>query len=229
MIGLVLRQREFLLIVLDAMRYDVFERIYRDYLDGTLYKVWSSGSCTIEWLRNTFTGFYDLVYVSACGFCLAGFEAKTRHGSFSADRHFKRTVNVFADDWDDELGTVHPSSVNKRALENAYPRMIVHYLQPHAPLIGEPRLLMNEKQITDAVRRGRLSRTYVERAYEGNARLVLQYVRELVERMPHRNVYVTSDHGELLGENGVYDHPCGSYDERLRIVPFLVVRSESIG
>ena len=36
------------LIVLDACRYDFFEKVYRDYLSGTLEKRVSPGSCTEE-------------------------------------------------------------------------------------------------------------------------------------------------------------------------------------
>lgn len=43
------------LVILDACRYDYFEKVYEDYLSGDLRKVLSSGSCTEEWLNKTVT------------------------------------------------------------------------------------------------------------------------------------------------------------------------------
>lgn len=220
----ILRLDEFALIVLDACRYDVFERIYRDYVDGELHMIDSGASCTIEWLINTFTDRYDLVYISACGFVLSKHNATTDFGTFSARRHFKKVVDVFLTDWDDRLGSVPPDRVVRRALENVYPRMIVHFLQPHFPCIGRPKLLMNEKQATELLMRRALSRDRILRAYEGNLRLVLENVRELVRELPHRFIAITSDHGEILGEHGFIDHPCGTRYWLLRHVPLLVVR-----
>lgn len=215
----VLRLKEFVLIILDACRYDVFEEVYRDWFSGHLYKTWSSGSCTIEWLKNTFEGYYDLVYVSANGFVLSKRDAVTKDGIFSARQHFKKVVDVFLEDWDDKLGTVHPRDVNKRALENVYDRMIIHYIQPHFPAIGETKLLMNEMEIEKAVREGKVSIETVKKAYRDNLRLVLDYVYALVMTLPHDRIFITSDHGEKY----IGNHPCRSNEEELRLVPFFMV------
>ena len=42
------------LIVLDACRFDAFNYVYGDYLEGELEKVISVGSSTIEWCKNAF-------------------------------------------------------------------------------------------------------------------------------------------------------------------------------
>lgn len=54
------------LIILDACRYDYFEKIYDDYLNGKLQKVTSPGSNTFSWIVKTFRGsdFSSTIYIS---------------------------------------------------------------------------------------------------------------------------------------------------------------------
>ncbi len=54
------------LIVLDACRYDYFEKVWQKYLPGKLRKKLSVGSTTVEWRDKTFTDYYgDVVYISS--------------------------------------------------------------------------------------------------------------------------------------------------------------------
>ena len=54
------------LIILDACRYDYFEKFYGQYLSGKLEKRLSLGSSTREWRDRNFTGKYDdTIYISA--------------------------------------------------------------------------------------------------------------------------------------------------------------------
>jgi len=126
------------LIILDACRYDMFERIGAEFLDtGSLEMIASVGTCTSEWRDKTFTGAYpDLVYVSANPYigsrpCIDGFDG---------GRRFFKVVDVWRDGWDHERGTVRPETVNEWALRAiaTYPgkRFIIHYLQPHAPYLS---------------------------------------------------------------------------------------------
>lgn len=126
------------LIVLDACRFDYFSHLYRHFFDGDLSKVFSVGSHTLEWRVNTFREYHeDIIYVSANAYInsigeIAGFDAR---------KHFYKVVDVWHFGWDEELGTVHPETVTKVALslKDKYPdkRLIIHYLQPHAPYISE--------------------------------------------------------------------------------------------
>ncbi|KXB01998.1 hypothetical protein AKJ44_01685 [candidate division MSBL1 archaeon SCGC-AAA261F17] len=69
-----------------------------------------------------------------------------------------------------------------------------------------------------------IAREYGDRtlyeAYENNLRAALAEVKKLAERLPGKTV-VTSDHGELLGEDGLYGH--GWRHPLLREVPWLEV------
>jgi len=136
------------LIVLDAARYDVFADIYEEYLDGDLTKVRSIGSATPEWASRTFTGTHDLTYLSAnpfinsLGIPLKDLKWGASSGyEWTASEHIDTIVDLWQDEWDDELGAITPQAVTeaaKKQLETGYDgRLVVHYLQPHAPFIQE--------------------------------------------------------------------------------------------
>lgn len=132
------------LIVLDACRYDYFERIHKDYLDGDLEKKRSRGSHTTEWLEKTFTKeIKDVTYISTNphvnGLGKPIKETSGYNSNWRATEVFDEVVDVWADDelWNDNLGTVLPEDVNKAALENnSTNRLIIHYIQPHEPYLG---------------------------------------------------------------------------------------------
>ena len=52
------------LVILDACRFDTFEKNYKEYFDGELKKVRSRGSSTGEWLYKTFNEQYNITYFS---------------------------------------------------------------------------------------------------------------------------------------------------------------------
>jgi hypothetical protein len=136
------------LIVLDAARYDVFEDIYGEYLDGDLRKVESPGSATPEWATRTFTGTHELTYLSAnpfinsLGIPLNELKWGASSGyEWTATDHIDTIVDLWQERWDDDLGAITPQAVTEAALEQVESgydgRLVVHYLQPHAPFIQE--------------------------------------------------------------------------------------------
>ena len=125
------------LIVLDACRYDCFSKLYNKFLEGTLERRLSLGSCTSEWCKRNFTEYYpDVIYISAN----PHINSKAKIFGFQAKRHFYKIIDVWNNGWDDKLGTVPPERVNEATLRaiKSYPkkRFIIHYLQPHAPYIS---------------------------------------------------------------------------------------------
>lgn len=125
------------LIVLDACRYDYFERVYREYLEGDLREIVSVGGSTVEWRDGSFPDVYDdIVYVSSNPYINSVSSIK----GFSGADHFGRIYDVWVDCWDEKRGTVLPENVTAAAVdaiaENKNKRFIIHYLQPHAPYLG---------------------------------------------------------------------------------------------
>lgn len=125
------------LFILDACRYDYYEKIHSKYLGGVLKKVISPASETLEWCKKVFTSgdFSDIIYVSANPYI----NSKVQIRGFNPKAHFYRIIDVWDFGWSDQLNTVPPEEVNKAVLEaiRKYPdrRFIIHYLQPHAPYI----------------------------------------------------------------------------------------------
>ncbi|QLG26032.1 hypothetical protein HUG10_00055 [Halorarum halophilum] len=139
------------LVVLDACRYDFFEELYDEYLDGTLEKRRSRGSATPEWAAKTFTDHVDLTYLSANPFINSlgiplnelKWGASCEYDWAAAD-HIAEVVDLWREAWDDDLGAVVPEAVTAAARERldgarGSDRMIVHYLQPHAPYLRRGR------------------------------------------------------------------------------------------
>jgi hypothetical protein len=126
------------LIILDACRHDAFERTYRDFLDPVPVRAIDSvGTATSQWRQETFVDVYpDILYVSANPYI-------ANHKSFDGFRggaHFFKVIDVWKTGWDQERGTVLPATVTQEALRAllTYPgkRLIIHYLQPHAPYLS---------------------------------------------------------------------------------------------
>lgn len=124
------------LLILDACRYDYFEKVQDEFLDGSLEKVISPGSNTSEWCNKIFREKYnDIVYISGN----PKINSKIEVGGFDAKKHFYEIVDVWDFGWDDEYRTTPPGSVNRALLKaiKKYPekRIIAHYMQPHGPYL----------------------------------------------------------------------------------------------
>jgi len=86
------------------------------------------------------------------------------------------------------------------------------------------------KGLMKLIRNGEITNEDLKNAYRGNLRRVLAEVERLVSRL-NCPVVVTSDHGDLLGEDGRYMHDRTTKvaDPILREVPWLVVDEDTIG
>lgn len=155
---------------------------------------------------------------------------------------FYRNVQVWKSDWDDEMRTVLPQDVKQAALEeesrNPHKRLIIHFIQPHYPFIGETgqtiahrtvraggRIEDNQDDIWSRVRKGDVSKEIAWEAYKENLEIVLPYVEELISSLNGKSV-VSADHGNAFGEWFVYGHPAKTYLEKLVQVPWLEVESD---
>jgi len=218
---------EFLLIILDACRYDFFWQEYDKYFDGKLVKVESSGRDTFEWAKHTFDKKYSFPYVSGAvpintivnNVNPGG--VKHLYSGYTPSDHLTNIIDTWKQGWNELLGTVPPWKVTQSALNNFNDRMVVHYFQPHSPFIGKKPILGGrgkeygkgrgnppDQTIWWRAKNNILTDEELRNAYRENLHLVLTDVAILLQNSKmFDNIVITSDHGNLLGEGGQYAHP----------------------
>jgi hypothetical protein len=156
--------------------------------------------------------------------------------SLAAD-DFLHVDEVWADGWDDQLGTVPPRTVTDRAIHagRSLPadRLIVHYMQPHQPFVGALESRSDAPWIAgnvwNALRRGEVTRAELWAAYRKNLEGVLDDVELLLENVDADPVVLSSDHGNAIGEWGIYGHPNGCLHPSVKEVPWIETTAEDTG
>jgi hypothetical protein len=235
------------LVILDACRYDAFQRAAAEHgLDGRLERRISRESGTPGFLRENFSDgqFHDTVYVTANAYV----------NTLLDDDTFHAVVPAWRDNWDDELNTVTPEAMGAacRAALEQYPnkRHVFHFVQPHEPFVGEQRLGVRDSALREKalgreakahaereptsferLARGDLSKETVWSAYRSNLDRAMPVVHDLLDEIPGKTV-VTADHGEAFGEFAwpfpirVYGHPLGVLIPALTEVPWFVSEAD---
>jgi len=163
----------------------------------------------------------------------------TKNMLFPATQRFSKIVELWRTAWRDDLGTVHPSAVYSAAVAHLLrgaKRMVVHFIQPHAPYIGKTKLLRGNLHQTKAfIERGEtpppdpiadIDPSLLRKAYLDNLELVMRYAYTLARkarRFGIARIVITADHGEILDEAPVAEdrHPRGLAWRCLREVPWL--------
>jgi hypothetical protein len=225
-------------VLLDACRYDAFADLADSEWD--LRPRLAAGSDTGGFLASNYPPGVtepDLVYVNANPRVAA-----EPTGDFHAIEH------VWQSRWDDEYDTVLPAATRDAALaaHEAHPhkRLLVHFLQPHIPYVGEtadelpsgaavqsmrPDAEMDEPKPYAAVEAGLVAPETIRTAYRESLERVLAAVEDLVAALPGKTA-VTADHGDLLGERdgrvfgefSAWGHPAETPVEPLVKVPWAV-------
>ena len=231
------------LVLLDACRYDMFKDCVD--LDGTLESRISLGSTSEEFLDQNFrdSSFHDTVYINTNPY-LPRLDLD--------DETFHAVIDLL-DEWDPELQTVHPATVVKAAKEASkeYPnkRIIIHFMQPHVPFIGDKGKEISAEgwtlgqestddssqtvwqQLRNQSEQNGISEDTVISAYYENVEIVLNYVSDLLTSFSGKTV-ISADHGNLIGERlrplptqKMYGHYYGVYTSELVKVPWFVIDS----
>lgn len=214
------------LVVLDACRYDMYQRVVGDS-DALL----SVGSTSTEWMDNTFTDRYAEEVAST-----AYVSANPYSHKLDAER-FGLIDDVWRDHWDEDLGTIPAEPVTDHGVAVArtgdYDRVICHYMQPHFPFIadgegfgrlGRGGFGLGEDDsvnVWDMVERGELDAAAVTEAYDANLAYVFESVETLLENVDG-TVAITADHGNALGEWGMWGHRAYVPSMALKKVPWDV-------
>lgn len=236
---------KWMLIVLDAARYDYFLSEAKIFFEDSdiVESVYSSGRDTAEYSMNTWDGYHqDVKYVSGAVPVSSKLSEEGAdnefHQGYVADQHLD-IFDAWEVAWDDDLGAVLPEDVRKCA-ENrlgSYDQMVVHFFQPHGPYIGEKSYLgytgddtgpgsgnPSDEYVWHKIENGEITDRELKEMYRSNLKRVLGEVVELLEQVDDdRRVVITGDHGEMLGESGLYAHDRINHP-LLRKVPWLEVQ-----
>jgi hypothetical protein len=215
------------LIIIDACRHDLFEEV-----EGkTDYRI-SKESHSRGFIRENFSegDFTDFVVVTANPFFEDQiFEQITGRKPYDV---FYEVFKTFETKWDEEAKTIKPESVieDLKTAQKLFPnkRKIVWFMQPHYPFVNlqveENNAGMNQRigeggtHIWRECEKGNFLKGDVWRGYKNNLEYVLPFVEESARILNGKNL-LTSDHGNLAGENGLYGHPGKLNVEILRKVP----------
>jgi hypothetical protein len=222
------------LIVLDACRVDALREVAGEYdFIRDVDSITSVGSTSSEWVSKTFTEDYEdtvaeTSYVSGNVYAELLLQKEqlppeTGNGSISFP------VPVYDADWDTvsedqmqsveistetgEHGEIKPRPMTERAVrtqQKADPeRLIVHYMQPHRPYLGQNTPEQVRRNVTGALINGELTKTEVWSAYLHTLRHVLDEVKLALGNLEYDTAVLTADHGEGFGEHGSYGHDFG--------------------
>jgi hypothetical protein len=224
------------LVILDGCRVDLMHEVKSEYeFLSNISEITSTGSMSLEWMENTFSNAPSQELAST---------AYVTSNLFSRDvcddEMFSCLEEVWRYGWDDELNTIPARPVTDKAIDvmrsESPERMIVHYMQPHHPFIGENESLPSfnpdpfgrdndgiaeARTAWDALRRGELTYEAVWQAYKENLRYVLEDVSILRKNIRADKLAITADHGNAVGEWGIYDHPIGFPHPAVKNVPWV--------
>lgn len=224
------------LLILDACRIDLMEEVVDEYsFLGDVDTHDSVASKSPDWIRRTFSDDHrehvdDAAYVTGNPF--------TEKVDFREPRVLDE---VWKYAWDDDLSTVPARPITDRAIatwrDTDAERMIVHYMQPHVPFVPQPEL--GEYGQAEDFGRGfddiwgrvgdELSYGTVWQAYRDNLHYVLADVELLLSNLNADTVAISADHGNAIGEWGVYGHPPDRLLPVLRDVPWVETTATDTG
>jgi len=200
------------IILLDACRFDYYIRFRKAELRL------APGNATQISIPKLFPDRYDRIYISANPYINS--LGKIKPTGYNPREHFLKVINAWKDGWEsvDGVETVPPWRVAAEATKwqkHGY-KTIVHFIQPHAPYIGEIKLRIGTKRERD---KSKPDFDLVRKAYLSNLELVLKYAVQVVDG----RTLITSDHGELLGILGRVGHPTDLNHPKLRQIPWEVI------
>lgn len=228
------------LLVLDACRVDLLRSVAGEYPflgePDAVGTHWSVASKSSDWLRRTFSSEYEEVIGETAYVTGNPFTAKV-----PLDVEPAILDEVWRYGWDEELSTIPAPPLTDRAIstwrDEDVSRMIVHYMQPHGPFVPHPDLgsYGDPDDFGDgfgdlwAKAGDEISTDTIWEAYRDNLRYVLDDVELLVNNVDAEQIVLTADHGNAIGEFGVYGHPQDVLLPSIRRVPWARTSGRDTG
>ncbi|WP_435102464.1 hypothetical protein [Halarchaeum sp. P4] len=218
-----------LLIILDACRPDWMKEIEEEYnFISDINTKHSVGSHSSEWISETFSDEYsqllkDTLYVTG------------NHYASQIDESNLRKLVMAQDygEWAYDSASPPANVVTDLAVQAArstdWERCIVHYMQPHKPFIkrkeSREEFLVKQDSLgyEPYIRHfnGEISEEELRLEFISNLKYVLEEVKLLLENIDAPKVVISSDHGQALGEDGLWDHTMRVKHPSMKQVPWI--------
>lgn len=240
------------LVIMDACRVDQLQELSNEYecLPRSFNDVWSNASCSIDWIQRNFVK--SDVNLDSVGYVTANpFADHNDPDSQSADLEDGTLGHLdllYKSDWQDignGIETVPPQAVTDAAIRAwrdrkslGIDRLVVHYMQPHEPFRSRPewgngdhKLLKNlvsddaaaGSSVYPLLQEGEISLKEFWTVYQDNLRWVLDDISTRLLNNLDGEVVLSADHGNGLGEWGVWHHPPGGITPQIRKVPWITL------
>ncbi|WP_436926260.1 hypothetical protein [Halosimplex amylolyticum] len=233
-VGVPIFERDWdVLIILDACRADLMDEVADEYPFLEPYTRHTSlGSNSGEWMEENFTAEYRDEMAET-----AMVTGNPHSKTYLDEADFATLDEVWRYAWEDEDELFKPQYITDRAIDvmrNEDPeRMIVHYMQPHHPFIPHFDGFesdLHEKWLNQwrDIRVGHVSKAEKWRRYRDNLHYVLDYVDLLLDSIDAETAVISADHGEAIGEWGIYGH-YGIPLRVLREVPWIETVAQDTG
>lgn len=219
------------LLILDACRHDLYEEVKGETRSNN-----TIASRTQQFVRKTFSegDFSDVVYVTSNPhFHEEKFNELTGR---NVDEVFHEVFHTYQTDWDEEENTVMPEAMirDAKTAKKLFPdrKLVVHFMQPHYPFIGSE--LTNEGirpdldhqkegfSLWQRAEMGDYKKEELWNAYRKNLEIVMKEIEDNLLNNLEGKTVITSDHGNLVGEKGLYGHSFDKNIKQLRKVPWDV-------
>lgn len=234
------------LIILDACRYDVFAKVIPSInLPGRLTQIKVHSIDTTEWYGTYWKGEgekTDPILISAN-------PQAVRFGNVIPPKtKFSRVILAYDKRFTTDI--IRPSRTLEYFFENVCDaKAVIHMIPPHQPFIGEKGLKFYEILGVDVTRSiyvpvippafDELIKDYVMKHNNNWDEIKEYYTESLIEVLNliagvilqfYPPVIITSDHGEVIGEEGAFGH--GFRHPKLeaiqKTVPWFVVDTENL-
>lgn len=227
---------------MDAMRFDVFKEIVTE--EGIEYPyspVESSGCETGMWMRNTWhrRHYKDITLVSNTAIYWKQINRGilNRFGNTVALWRGWRPIERGASMW----GAVMPTEdvlthAEKQHVLKPSQRLLIHDIPPHIPYCTKEGVRFLEKhapnkthpivlQLKHYANNNKDGWRTLRHHYKESARITLNKILESKWLRERGELIITSDHGEMIGEGGIYGHSMNHKNNHiLRTVPWMSVK-----
>lgn len=224
------------LVILDACRADLVEDVADEYaFISDVGRFRSRGSNTTSWMERNFTADYADEMARTAYITGNPFSRRLDAEQFAV------LDGVWEYGWDADLATIPAGPITDRAIDtwrhrddHDAERMIVHYMQPHNPFVTQPGFghirrspeafgSGGQRESGDLWKNAgyTIPREHLWQAFRANLRHVLDSVEILIENMDAERVVISADHGNALGEFGMWGHPIDVLLPCIRNVPWV--------